>query len=78
MRNVVLSYIIQVLQDVLQIFHKQYSLDYILSNLESSSIWVGNALTAHFCEKYDNYCLGLETSATKVSFCDLLDNMVRE
>lgn len=42
-----LSYVTQVLQNVLQIFHKQCSLDYILSNLEFSSIWVGNALTAH-------------------------------
>lgn len=47
MRNAVLSYVIHVLQNVLQIFQKQYSLDYILSNLESCSIWVGNALTAH-------------------------------
>lgn len=47
MKNAVLSYVIQVLQNILQIFHKQYSLDYIPSNLESSTIWVGNALTAH-------------------------------
>lgn len=36
-----------VTQNVLRIFHKQCSLDSILSNLEFSSIWIGNALTAH-------------------------------
>lgn len=71
MRSVVLSCIIQVLQSVLYILHKQYSLVYTLKNLEAMNTWVGGALAGtlpgkHMEERRGEQCQ--ETAQERSTF----------
>lgn len=63
MRNVLLSCVIPVLQNVLCTLHKQYSLVYILNNLEVRSTWVHGDLAGilpgkHMEERRCEQCHG--------------------